>query len=251
MRRSFIVLSLFLPLAARAEAPPADEALLAAIEKNDPSAVEALLAANPKLIAARDEDGVSVVVRAGTARNDQGFLCTHENPSLKAILSRKPELDVFDAALVGDQERLAALVAKDPKLASAVSPLGWQPIAFAAFGGNAAAVTFLLGKGVDVNLRAATRFRNTPLQIALLCSEAGTAKVLLDHGADANIRQTGEFVALHEAALTGRTDIMQLLVDHGAELNPKTAKGETPLAIANRKGKAEAAAWLKAKGAKE
>lgn len=242
---------LALPPAGRAETPPGDEALFAAIEKNDAATVEKLVGANPRLIAARDEDGISVVIRAGTARGAEGFLCTHENPLLRSILSRKPELDVFDAALVGDQQRLAALVAGDPKLVSAVSPLGWRPLAYAAFGGNIAAVAFLLGKGADVNTRAGTRFKNTPLQIALLCSEAGAAKALLDRGADPNLRQTGDFVALHEAASTGRIDIMQLLIDHGAELSPRTVKGETPLAVAGRKGKAEAVSWLKARGAKD
>jgi ankyrin repeat protein len=158
---------------------------------------------------------------------------------------------MFLAGRVGDQPRLAALVARDPALVSAFSPLGWQPLAYAAFGGNAAAMTFLLGKGADVNARASTRFRNTPLQIGLLCNEAGSAKLLLERGADPNIRQNGDFVALHEAASIGRTDIMELLVDHGAELSPRSAKGETPLAVATRKGKADAVTWLKARGAKD
>lgn len=252
MRPAMLILSVSLlcsPAVARAEAPSDGESLFAAIDKNDLATVEKLLAASPRLAAHRDEDGISSVVRAGTTRADKRFLCTHENPLLKAVLARKPELDVFDAALVGDQQRLAALVARDPALVSAVSPLGWQPLAYAAFGGNVAAVTFLLGKGADVNARASTRFRNTPLQIALLCEEAASAKLLLERGADPNIRQNGDFVALHEAASIGRTDILQLLVDHGAELSPRNAKGETPLAVATRKGNAAAVTWLKTRGA--
>jgi ankyrin repeat protein len=238
-------------LAARAETPPTAAALFAAIDANDAEATRKLLARDPKLAAARTDEGISAVIAAGTARSDAGFIGTHDNPVLAAILARSPELDVFDAALVGDNKRLAAFVAKDPKVVTAFSPLGWQPLMLASFGGNLDGVKLLVAKAADVNARASTRFRNTSLQIALLRGEGPVIVYLLEHGADPNVRQNQDFVALHEAVLLGRTDLIQLLLDHGAEVNARNAKGETPLGSALRRGKTEAASYLKARGGTE
>jgi hypothetical protein len=121
----------------------------------------------------------------------------------------------------------------------------------ASFGGNLDGVKLLVAKAADVNARASTRFRNTSLQIALLRGEGPVILYLLEHGADPNVRQNQDFVALHEAVLLGRTDLIQLLLDHGAEVNARNAKGETPLGSALRRGKTEAASYLKARGGTE
>jgi len=251
MHRAILVLILGLSLVARAETPTTPAALFAAIDANDAEATAKILSRDPKLASARDEDGISAVIAAGTARSETSFLCTHQNPVLAAVLARSPELDVYDAALVGDNRRVAALIAKDPKLVGTFAPLGWQPLMFAAFGGNLDGVKLLLAKGAAINARASTRFRNTPLQIALLCGEGKVMSHLLAKGADPNLRQNQDFAALHEAALLGRTDLIQLLLDHGADINPRNAKGETPLGTALRRGKTEVVTYLRARGGKE
>src|SRR6185436_11236310 len=104
-------------------------------------------------------------------------------------------------------------------------------------------------KGANIEARAKSKFRNTPLQTAMLTGSYATAKILLDHGADPLIRQAHGFTPMHEAALLGRQDLVQLLLDHGAELNSRSDSGLTPLTDAIR-GKHDAlAAWMKAKGA--
>ena len=118
-----------------------------------------------------------------------------------------------------------------------------------AFGGNAATTEWLVKKGLDVNARAGSKFRNTPLQTALLSGQYATAKILLDHGADVLVRQSKGFTPMHEAAFIGRTDLIQLLLDHGAEISSVADNGETPLAEAMRGKHDELAAWMKGKGA--
>ncbi|MDQ7825151.1 MAG: ankyrin repeat domain-containing protein [Candidatus Eremiobacteraeota bacterium] len=56
---------------------------------------------------------------------------------------------------------------------------------------------------------------------------------------------------LHIAAVQGHTPVVKLLVERGADLNVKTADGKTPLKIALESGKTELAEYLKSKGAKE
>src|SRR6185295_8902414 len=96
---------------------------------------------------------------------------------------------------------------------------------------------------------AKTKFLNTPLQTALLSGQYATAKLLLEHGADALVRQAKGFTPMHEAAILGRQDLVQLLLDHGAELNSRSDSGRTPLSEAVRGKHEECAAWMKAKGA--
>jgi uncharacterized protein len=228
------------------------KALFEAVQAGDAVKIDAILAKQPKLAAARTKRGVSLVAIAGTLNQDgEGFTCTRKNPALDAVLARRPALDVFDAALVGDRERLAALLAQEPARATAVHPFGWRPLHFAAFGGKLETVKLLLASGAELDARARNHFDNTALQTAMLCGEADVVTFLLEKGADPNVRQDEGFVPLHEAAFLGRVDLAALLLAHGAELDARSAKGETPLGTAVRRGKKEVADFLRARGAKE
>ena len=59
------------------------------------------------------------------------------------------------------------------------------------------------------------------------------------------------FAPIHDAAFHGRVDLIQMLLDSGADMNARSNGGETPLGTAVRAGRAEAAAFLRGKGAKE
>lgn len=250
MHRALLLCLLFVATPAEA-APTKVEAFFAAIEAADRAQVEAMLGRDPQLASARLADGRSAVAAAGTMRRGNDFVCTHDNPVLRAILARAPALDVFDASLVGDVRRLSVLIGKDPGLLAARHPFGWTPLHFAAFGGSLDAVKLLLDKGAALDPRSHNRFHNTPLQTALLCSEGVVVAHLLGRGADPNVRQGEGFAPLHDAAFAGRIDLLQLLLDHGSDLNPRSDDGETPLATAERKGKTKAAGFLRARGAKK
>jgi ankyrin repeat protein len=57
-------------------------------------------------------------------------------------------------------------------------------------------------------------------------------KKLLKEGVDVNQKGEGLAVALHSAALTGRTEIASLLLDHGANIEARSKTQETPLHLA-------------------
>jgi ankyrin repeat protein len=86
------------------------------------------------------------------------------------------------------------------------------------------------------------------LQAALLTGQYDAAKLLIEGGADVNMRQTGGFVALHEAALTGRQDLVDLLLDHGAEIAARANDGRNAVSEAERGKHVELAAYLRTKG---
>lgn len=57
-------------------------------------------------------------------------------------------------------------------------------------------------------------------------------KMLLDLGADVKANTTdGGFTPIHAAAWQGFEDVIKLLVEHGADVNVKNSRGETPLDI--------------------
>jgi len=59
----------------------------------------------------------------------------------------------------------------------------------------------------------------------------GAVRLLLDAGAAVNqVNEAGDS-ALHAAAVTGMTTVIQLLADGGAELELENKAGQTPLAL--------------------
>ena len=190
----------------------------------------------------------SPVMKALFQNVGEGFTAPAKNEALQALLARKPALTFFEACGVGDAGEVARRVKESSKLASAWNDFGWTPLHLAAFSGNPDVVRLLLERGAEVDVRARTKFRNTPLQAALLAGQYDTAKLLLEHGADPLVRQAKGFTPLQEAALLGRRDLVDLLLAHGAELNSRADDGRTAVTEALRGKHLELAAYLKSKG---
>lgn len=54
-------------------------------------------------------------------------------------------------------------------------------------------------------------------------------RLLINAGADVNLRDNRSCAPLHYAANFGRIEIIKLFISHGADLNAKTERGVTPL----------------------
>src|ERR1044072_5970788 len=53
-------------------------------------------------------------------------------------------------------------------------------------------------------------------------------RVLLEHGADANIKRNDKFTALALAAFFGHTEVVRVLMEHGADSRASTRGGTSP-----------------------
>jgi len=73
----------------------------------------------------------------------------------------------------------------------------------------------------------------TPLVAALHRSHFRVADLLHGHCADVNVRGESEWTALHAASNYRLVDIVRWLLDHGADVNPRTARCNTPLTLIN------------------
>jgi N-acyl-D-amino-acid deacylase len=148
---------------------------------------------------------------------------------------------------IDDRDKLEALLAAgaDPR---AAAKSGFTPlIAAANYHANASAVKLLLDHGADAKQ---TSPAGTTALLLAAGSDPDAVKLLLEHGADARSRNAAGATPLHVAAARGDAKSATLLLDAGADPNVRdVALGRTPLHWAAQAGSAEVVALLLARGA--
>jgi len=109
-------------------------------------------------------------------------------------------------------------------------------------------VRLLLAKGADVN--ANSKMGKTPLLLAAANDgSSATVRLLLDRGANLQVRDKTQTTPLLAATYANDTATIRLLVDRGAAVNDKRDNGLTPLMYAAQNGNLKAVEWLLARGA--
>lgn len=198
-----------------------------AIRVGDSGKVAQMLNADPGLLNAPDENGLSPFTVARYSRQDA---IAH------LLLDKGAQLDIFAAAISGVGDRIVTLLASDRTLAGSYARDGWTPLHLAAFFGHPACAEILLANGADVHARSRNSMQNTPLHAATAGRQLDTITVLLAHGADVNARQQGGWTALHSAAQNGDMEIMRVLLAHGADEQARAENNQTPLDLALTRG---------------
>ena len=194
------------------------------IEEGDLAQVAALA---PNEGAARNEDGVSALMLA----RYHGRL-----DMVEAILPHAGELDVFEAAALGDTARLREVLAEERDAARAWSSDGYTALHYACFFGTGEAAQALVDAGADLEAIARGDNRVAPLQSAAAGGNVGAAHVLLDAGADVNCREEGGFTPLHSAAQSGNAELARLLLERGADRDARLEDGRAPRDLADDEG---------------
>ena len=92
----------------------------------------------------------------------------------------------------------------------------------------------LLDAGADVNMREMSRW--TPLMRAAGCGATACVRLLVARGGDADAASETGATALHIAALEGHSQVVSLLLKAGANPTVHTNDGESPLETAQRLG---------------
>jgi uncharacterized protein len=216
--------------------------LIDAIKQGDSAKVESLIQADPSLVNTRADTGESAFL-----------LASYYGQRAIADLLRAngANLNVFEAAVAGDTEQVAAYLQTSPELARAYAQDGWTALHLAAYFGQRDVVAALLAAGADVNARTTNAQNNLPLHAAVAGQHREIVDLLLESGADVLARQEGGWTALHGAAQDGDRQMIAALLAHGADANARNDGGQTPLVIARSHNQVEAAELLRQHGGVE
>lgn len=238
--------------------------LFEAIRAGELSTVDRLLSARPEAAAASDARGLSALTVAAY----------HGRwPIVERIRATEPDLDRYEAAIVGDTDRLRTLLdeadrdaqidaeTRGPSHANGSDPdgTGLRPIDersadgftalhLASFFGRTETVRFLLGRGADPDLWAIGDLVVQPLHSAVAGGHEDAARLLVEAGAAVGSAQREGYTPLMGAAQNGLSATVALLLARGAD--PKAYNDDilTPAELADRAGHREIAATIRAAG---
>ncbi len=194
--------------------------LFQAIASGDVATVRSILADDPTRAKATNDAGVSALLWAKYQRQDM---------ALHALLGVKPALDVFEAAALGDVDRLTELLEADAAAAKAVAPDGFTALHLAVYFGQRQAAALLLDRGADAEAVATNPSEVAPLHSAVASGRCDVVALLLSRGAEANPRQQGGYTPLHAAVKRDDLEMVGLLLDHGADATQKDGEGRSAI----------------------
>jgi ankyrin repeat protein len=109
--------------------------------------------------------------------------------------------------------------------------------------------------GRDINFKLphdnswCSREYTTVLHKAVLCQQLEVAHVLIDKGADVNMKDSNGNTALHVVAKEGIIGAVKFLVEKESSISAANGNGDTPLHVAAKNGKLEAVKYLMKNGA--
>jgi ankyrin repeat protein len=162
--------------------------------------------------------------------------------------------ELFDALSDGEIGRVNAVLERKRDLVNELAGAGgleWHLLSFASRRGFSGGVRVLLEHGADVNVRG--RHGYTPLIHAALKNDAEIVRILVEAGADVNVRaDSGETPLLLSLRRYNSVELVSLLLVHGADVNSQSERfGFTPLILATSADRyhTKIVPWLLEKGA--
>jgi ankyrin repeat protein len=199
--------------------------------------LNALLTQNPALAKRATSHRVSPVMLS----------CYYKKPEITAILLKYvDEVNLFEAAAAGKFDVVAHLVFTYPDAINYYAEDGFTPLGLACYFGQHEIARYLVLKGADVNLPSNNGYNVFPVHSAAAGNYTDIVKLLIENGAQVNVKQQAGVTPLHSAAQNGNVEMLILLLENGAEVNMRMEGGKLPADLAREKGFADIAEVLEA-----
>ena len=141
---------------------------------------------------------------------------------------------MMDAARLGRDDVIPALVSAGVEL-ECRDAKGYTPLILATYNGRRSTTDLLLARGADANSADDDR-GNTALMGVAFKGYDEIARLLIDAGADVNLRNHAGQTALMMAALVGQTDIIEMLLASGADASLRDVAGNSASSLAAAQG---------------
>ncbi len=190
----------------------------------------------------RDDWGYTALFHALLAKQwDTARFLVKKGADLR-LASAEGNTPLHIGALYAPAPVLRALLRAGAPLNVTNATFGATPLLNAVQEGNTAAVRALTE--ADADIEKTDFFGWTPLRKAAFLGLADVVAVLVRAGARLNEADHDGWTALHYAASRDDVEVLRVLVTAGADFTARTAKGETPRAIADARGKLTAVEFL-------
>ena len=148
--------------------------------------------------------------------------------SMASMRPKKPRaVPLYYAAMIGFRGLAEHLVAKHAEQVNAGGGNWATAMHVAARAGHVDILSLLLENGAEVDIRG--RFGHTPLHRATENGKLEAGRCLLDHGADINARNENDETPLFDAMSSRQVEFARMLLERGARIDVCDSDGWTPL----------------------
>ena len=163
--------------------------------------------------------------------------CYYKKPQVTDVLLKYvDEINLFEASAAGKFDIVAYLLSQRPDAVNDYAGDGFTPLGLACYFGQSEVARYLVLKGADVNLPSNNGFQVYPIHSAVAGSYNDIVRMLLENGAQVNVKQQAGATPLHSAAQSGNLELLILLLEKGAETNIRMEGGKLPADLAREKG---------------
>jgi ankyrin repeat protein len=203
------------------------EALEEYIAAADLVGLNDLLSANPALATKITTQNVSPLMLA----------CYYKKPDVaEFLLKYVSDISLFEASAIGKFDAVAHLIYTHPDAINKHADDGFTPLGLACYFGQFEVARYLILKGADVNLPSNNGFNVLPIHSAAAGNYTDIVRILIENGAQVNVRQQAGATPLHSAAQNGNLELLIMLLENGAETNVRMEGGKMPADLAKEKG---------------